>query len=295
MKKNRRIVIKAAIAVIAFLLSFGPITLATAALAGGFDFCTEQATPSSDPFGFESGKSAQDDILSGIDTLTGMSLDDFKKLVSSGLSSFGTEDIKKLGKARLTDIDGDGYFRIGDFMTEDFKGDGCCTVSEILKYLFPEEGECSIGDFVWFDADMDGIQDENEPGINGVKVELYKWTFEYELVASTVTANHNGKPGWYSFEGLPRGLYRVKYTAPSSMEFSPANQGLNDAVDSDADPADGTTEWKLHAEFLNKNDDSIDAGVIPKTGGVSPAVFYSAGSGLILAGCACIARRKLPK
>jgi hypothetical protein len=37
------------------------------------------------------------------------------------------------------------------------------------------------------------------------------------------------------------------------------------------------------------NDSKIDAGIIPKTGGGPAVVFYSAGSGLILAGSLGIA------
>src|SRR5699024_12218823 len=33
-------------------------------------------------------------------------------------------------------------------------------------------GECTVGDYVWSDEDADGVQDDGEPGVPGVTVEL---------------------------------------------------------------------------------------------------------------------------
>jgi hypothetical protein len=64
----------------------------------------------------------------------------------------------------------------------------------------------SIGDRVWFDADADGVQDADEPGIPGVSVALVKdangnglWDAVERIVATTLT----GTNGLYSFTGLP--------------------------------------------------------------------------------------------
>ncbi|HWF11734.1 MAG TPA: putative Ig domain-containing protein [Bryobacteraceae bacterium] len=64
-----------------------------------------------------------------------------------------------------------------------------------------------IGDFVWQDINHDGIQQPNEPGINGVTVQLYKDSIAPgNLVATTVTA---AAPGGYSFAGPnPNGYYQ---------------------------------------------------------------------------------------
>ena len=60
----------------------------------------------------------------------------------------------------------------------------------------------AIGDFVWYDADGDGIQDVGEPGIPNVRVELYKGATK---VASTVTDADGG----YLFTNLVPGNYTV--------------------------------------------------------------------------------------
>ena len=60
----------------------------------------------------------------------------------------------------------------------------------------------SIGDTVWYDADGDGIQDPDEPGIRNVTVSL---TLPNGQVITTVTDNE----GNYTFPNLPAGNYTV--------------------------------------------------------------------------------------
>ncbi|MEM9820423.1 MAG: SdrD B-like domain-containing protein [Bacteroidota bacterium] len=92
------------------------------------------------------------------------------------------------------------------------------------------------GDYAWEDSDQDGIQDISEVGINGVRVELFKDNGDGltnpavdTFVNFTLTANG----GFYLFPGLPDGDYYAVFYKPSSMLFSPADQGGDDALDSD--------------------------------------------------------------
>ncbi len=61
----------------------------------------------------------------------------------------------------------------------------------------------SIGDYVWADADADGIQDPGEPGIAGVLVELFNAS---GVSQGTTTTNAYG---YYRFTGLSAGSYYV--------------------------------------------------------------------------------------
>ena len=82
-----------------------------------------------------------------------------------------------------------------------------------------------IGSFVWHDLDADGIQDSNEPGIDGVTVSLMQGLTQ---VTSAITVNG----GQYTLNAAP-GTYTVKFTKPSSYtEVSPSNQ-TSDDLDSD--------------------------------------------------------------
>jgi LPXTG-site transpeptidase (sortase) family protein len=110
-----------------------------------------------------------------------------------------------------------------------------------------------LGDFVWNDANANGIQDAGEAGIPNVTVRLLDGSGT-ELATTTTNAN-----GFYSFTGLVPGTYRVDFLPPAGYVISPANQGGDDTVDSDADPVTGeTVNTTLVA---GENDLSWDAGM----------------------------------
>jgi protocatechuate 3,4-dioxygenase beta subunit len=74
-------------------------------------------------------------------------------------------------------------------------------------------------------------------------------------VATTTTAGD----GSYSFTGLVPGDYRVEFVAPSGYSFSPADQGADDTVDSDADVTTGRSP--LFTVASGGSDLTIDAGL----------------------------------
>ncbi|MBI5142647.1 MAG: hypothetical protein HZA20_10755 [Nitrospirae bacterium] len=101
-------------------------------------------------------------------------------------------------------------------------------------YLSPCTG--MIGDLVWDDANRDGIQDASEPGMSGVRVILKNSQGVQTGEAITDVL------GFYEFTGLCAGNYFVdvdENTIPPGMVPTAANQGGNNALDSD-EPADGT-------------------------------------------------------
>nr|WP_236143254.1 SdrD B-like domain-containing protein [Nostoc sp. CMAA1605] len=111
----------------------------------------------------------------------------------------------------------------------------------------------SLGDFVFNDANNNGIQDIGETGVGGVKVELVA----NGIVIGTTSTNADGS---YGFSGLTPGNYQVKFTAPTGYQFSPANQGTDDAKDSDADVTTGLTQsvTLTSGEFNG----TLDAGLV---------------------------------
>lgn len=96
----------------------------------------------------------------------------------------------------------------------------------------------SIGDLVWEDLNNNGIQDDGEPGIEGVTVNLYKCC-SMALVATTTT-DENGN---YLFVDVPGNIesYYVEFVLPPGWEFTIADNG-HWAIDSDANPETGITE-----------------------------------------------------
>jgi uncharacterized repeat protein (TIGR01451 family) len=113
----------------------------------------------------------------------------------------------------------------------------------------------SIGDRVWSDTNQNGIQDAGEPGVGGVTVTLRN--ADGAVVATTTTADD----GSYLFPGLAPGTYTVTFSGlPAGGTFAPANQGGDDAADSDADPATGATASITVA--AGENNRTVDAGLV---------------------------------
>lgn len=113
----------------------------------------------------------------------------------------------------------------------------------------------NIGDFVWNDANGNGIQDGGESGISGVQVRLY--TGAGGLVATTST---NGS-GIYQFNNVNAGNYYVVFTAPADYSFIDANVGANDNVDSDVTGANGNGSTSIFTVIGGINNLTIDAGL----------------------------------
>ena len=85
----------------------------------------------------------------------------------------------------------------------------------------------SIGDFVWMDNDGDGIQDAGEAGVAGVVISLFNSSDV--LVASTISDAR----GFYRFDRVNPGQYRIGVTTPPGTIVTLINQGGNDAADND--------------------------------------------------------------
>ena len=107
----------------------------------------------------------------------------------------------------------------------------------------------ALGDYVWIDLNRDGIQDPDEPGVNGARVRLYTVDDSGKVsdapLAETVTAAKEGKNGYYFFDNLTKGRYVVEFDITSLRNdlglyqygFTTANQGAGDhpeTADSDA-------------------------------------------------------------
>ncbi len=124
--------------------------------------------------------------------------------------------ISKQGQENKVD-DSDGPF-VGDLNLESGEDE-----TRIDQGFY---GSGRIGNFVWHDLNANGLQESDEPGINGVNVALIRGSTQ---VATTTTAGG----GLYSFPAAP-GTYTVSFTQPSGFtNLSPTDVGTNDELDSD--------------------------------------------------------------
>ncbi|GAA4451855.1 hypothetical protein GCM10023189_14320 [Nibrella saemangeumensis] len=136
----------------------------------------------------------------------------------------------------------------------------CCDI-EIIQGPYG-----SIGDFVFRDLNENGLQDDGpNTGVAGVQVALYTATGTNPLRTILTDAN-----GFYRFDSLQSGTYRVRFIAPSGQQFTTANAGANDAIDSDAGPDGFTGPITINAEqpanTIGRTNNTVDAGLRPVTG-----------------------------
>lgn len=123
----------------------------------------------------------------------------------------------------------------------------------------------AVGNYVWFDEDADGGQDEaSANGLNGVTVRLYNGSAV--LQGTTTTANDaNGNPGFYLFDGLTPGSYQIEFVLPNGFTFTTRGPtGSSDTIDSDPDTTLGRTE--VFSLSAGAYDASWDAGMRLPTG-----------------------------
>jgi len=135
-----------------------------------------------------------------------------------------------------------------------------------------------IGDFVWVDTNGNGIQDNGEPGLNGVTVNLLNSDGTPALDGNgnprtTTTTTHNGNPGYYQFVGVPEGSYIVEFVTPGGYVFTKQNadnQGVSGGANSDPSPSTGRTpSFSLAA---GQENNSVDAGMY-QPGSISGTVL----------------------
>ncbi|MBL0027045.1 MAG: T9SS type A sorting domain-containing protein [Saprospiraceae bacterium] len=94
-----------------------------------------------------------------------------------------------------------------------------------------------IGDFVWEDLNGNGMQDDGESGIRGVKVMISGTSSSGVSVSDSVRTDINGK---YLFSNLSSGTYTITFIKPEGYFFTEPKLGTED-IDSDANVESGKT------------------------------------------------------
>ena len=116
--------------------------------------------------------------------------------------------------------------------------------------LFP----FNIGDTVWNDLNGNGIQDQGEPGIAGVTVNLLDAN-GVVIKGKTTTTDANGK----YFFNVDNGSYYVQVVKPAGYSFTKSFAGTDTTTDSNFNTTTGISD----AVVINKASDlTIDAGLI---------------------------------
>jgi hypothetical protein len=110
--------------------------------------------------------------------------------------------------------------------------------------------QAAIGNFIFNDANNNGVQDAGEGGIAGAVVTLSG------AASGSFTTGANGL---YGFNNLCAGTYTVCVGTPMGFQASPANEGGNDALDSDG-LVNGINSCASVTVGSSQVDDTIDFG-----------------------------------
>ncbi|MCB9149007.1 MAG: hypothetical protein H6641_09625 [Caldilineaceae bacterium] len=144
-----------------------------------------------------------------------------------------------------------------------------------------EPAPIEIGNRIWTDSDGDGIQDPDEPGIQGVTVNLYDMDNGGVLVGTAVT----GANGAYYFGGLTNTnmtsgslLYNTNYEVRVSLSDAQltgldlttqdanavtTNDNKTDLADSDAAETGGNAVIAFTTGSPGQNNHTLDIGFMP--------------------------------
>jgi uncharacterized repeat protein (TIGR01451 family) len=125
-----------------------------------------------------------------------------------------------------------------------------------------------IGDFVFLDYNENDLQDPQENGINGLRVELFRQNVNgaFVLFDVTTTGHRSGTAsddGYYKF-CVPPGNYYVRFVNPP-LQLVPVvpNIGISDEVDSDITGAFGAGTTDSFTVVSGDMRCDIDAGFYP--------------------------------
>ncbi|MEQ8702785.1 MAG: SdrD B-like domain-containing protein [Phaeodactylibacter sp.] len=143
---------------------------------------------------------------------------------------------------------------------------GCtasCSFTLTVSAAFAE-----LGDFVWLDANQNGLQDAGESGLPGVQVILERAEGNTFLPVDTTVTDG---AGYYHFIVAP-GAYRVRFIPTNGLEVTMPLQGQDPQLDSDVLPdgrvtgvyviEEGMADLSIDAGFFSICDNVTDPGQI---------------------------------
>ncbi len=137
---------------------------------------------------------------------------------------------------------------------------GCKATTAVTQNCTTPKG--SLGDYVWKDANNDGIQQNTEAPVKGVILQLLQGT-------TVVATDTTDAEGLYLFPNLSSGTYQVKIltgSLPAGCSLSTKqNLGGDDAKDSDFDPTTGLSQTVIINALgagIAKNNLTIDAALV---------------------------------
>jgi hypothetical protein len=123
-------------------------------------------------------------------------------------------------------------------------------------FLFPR---VSVGDYVWWDTNGDGVQDDTDVPLEGVVLRILTADGDpvIDVYGAPVEPTETDVDGYYTFDDLPPGQYRVEVTAPPG--FMPTRAAVGDPA------TDSSTRFALSRLLTDHGDrdPTLDFGFVP--------------------------------
>ena len=85
------------------------------------------------------------------------------------------------------------------------------------------DNSSEIGDYIWLDANGNGLQENTEPGIEGITVNLYQ-SNNINTIFKTIESD---KDGYFCFTELSSGNYFVEFIIPDGYVVTKPKAGVN--------------------------------------------------------------------
>lgn len=125
----------------------------------------------------------------------------------------------------------------------------------------------SVGDYVWIDENKDGLQDDEEPGIPGVVLEITdkEGNPVTDVYGNPVKPTTTDKDGYYSFEDLPaNNTYIVSIVREDSKD---ALKGLAPTIETEGNREKDSSTWTSESDEMTEDgqhDPTLDFGFVRK-------------------------------
>ncbi|MCE2790464.1 MAG: hypothetical protein LW630_11200 [Saprospiraceae bacterium] len=114
----------------------------------------------------------------------------------------------------------------------------------------------SVGNTVWLDKNINGMQDQGEPKIAGVRVEAVE-SISGNKVAEAITNTE----GIYTLDYMEKSSYYLRFSPPVGYSATYARRGEDD-IDSDVDHSFGTNTTRAISLLPGQIRENIDMGLV---------------------------------
>ncbi len=132
---------------------------------------------------------------------------------------------------------------------------------------------------VWQDANINGLMEDSEAKLNNITVEVLDVNtneLATDINGDTIEPTVTNERGEYSFTGLVKGIYKVRFTLPDNTYVTEKEVGTDDEINSKANTE--VTDGKVETDELTKlneeatesleKEEYINLGLVGETGKV---------------------------